>query len=440
MCSRVGPAGQDRMKNLFSRNVVNELKKKPTSLQMSLSPLWRITQFGLLLPWCQADPADDKAFSRRISKSICTVSSIGNLFVTFVFSTFHCTQLVLIIGENGTFHDAIPYLIWGMPMVGAFFTQLSYLVYRNRYLAFFDDWNCQLERKFSSSTSKIQSTVFLIYLGYFCIGVWVIFDTIWLLCTSQANSSNGTKSSSAGLLILDFPLLQNLFPDVSNFLPGFLIVLSFLLLSFSFILNDIVPSFVYYHAAETARNIKEEIKRLCPGNTAALILAKDEDIQRVLSLYGVAGRLVSRADDLFGPLTVLNQGLTFFLVCAELFATLQYRDQMNFGELASFPVMIAVHLYRMLWTIIMTSQLHRSSGELRETVADIVFQEGDGNCFWPNHDGQHRQSRLLCLFLYRLDHHPLVARPLGIYKITASTLLSVSSLIITYTIMLYQSK
>jgi hypothetical protein len=47
---------------------------------------------------------------------------------------------------------------------------------------------------------------------------------------------------------------------------------------------------------------------------------------------------------------------------------------------------------------------------------------------------------LLRSFLWRLQADPLVAHPLGVYKVTPSVLLSVFGVIVSYVIVLLQSK
>lgn len=407
---------------LFRRNAIADtLRKNFVSLESSLYPMRKISQFGLLLPWCSSTSNDGNRFLRAI-RWICILI---NLSTTFFFAAFHSTQLIMAIDKDGTFHDLIPYLIWGIPVILAFLTQLEYLVHRNRYIAFFDDWKSLLEQNLlimsETRPSNIRMTILFVYLSHAVILLWAVGDTIWLFFISDP------KIPSAGLLLIDFPLLQNLFPDMMTLLPIFIVALSFALMSFAFVMDDIVPTFVYYHAAKAVDAMRNEIQRIYGQPTV-----KEEEIQRVTSIYNVLCRLVSRADDLFGRLIVLNHGVSFFLICAQLYTLFQYKAQMSHGELASIPVLTAIYVYRMTWTMMLTAQLHRSAGHLREDVASIVLDSGTGTC-WQN-------GGLLNLFLSRLDHHLLAARPLGIYELTPSTMLSVSSLIVTYTIILHQSR
>jgi len=81
--------------------------------------------------------------------------------------------------------------------------------------------------------------------------------------------------------------------------------------------------------------------------------------------------------------------------------------------------------------MIISSQLRQSVGKFRTALNDLLSKH------WNRMTKGDRD--LLRSFLWRLQSDPLVAYPLGVYKVTPSVLISVFGVVVSYAIVLLQS-
>jgi hypothetical protein len=159
----------------------------------------------------------------------------------------------------------------------------------------------------------------------------------------------------------------------------------------------------------------------------------DIPIRRVWTRYENVGKMVSRADYLFGSFLIYGQ------VVAVLITTLVvYSILYNLGDalkmrtvgpiLSNIFILIGV-VFRLSSSVIISSQLHSSVTKFLSALNDLMSKH------WNRITKEDRD--LLRSFI---QSDPLVASPLGVYKVTPSVLVSVLSVVVSYVIVLLQSK
>lgn len=414
-------------RNSVSLEQDSPIVKRPISLESSLSPLWKISNFGLLLPWCHSSEDDSIQHENRLVKTIRYLTVSITVLISLLYTTFITVQLVWAVEKAKTFYDVLPNLMWGIPVYIVLITQADYFIRRNEYLSFFNLWKSRLESQRSLSVPKtnLKRACIIIYTGHFITFLGLMFNFTWIIFF--VHEARVEKP----ILLLDYPVLVEIFSAPVLFL---FTVLAFCIpVCFFFTMGDVVPSFVYHHAAGITQILESDIQCL---SASALLSHKETEleIQRIWTLYDTLCHLVSKADRLFGSLVVLHQGVSFVSICALLFNLLSNKDQLREeGVFGIFLLVIFIFSFRLLWTITMTAQLYCSSDRLRAAVASLLSHRWISGLSEP-------QRSLVQHFLVRLEHDHLAAYPWSLYKIKPSILMTMLSLVATYTIILLQSR
>ena len=226
-------------------------------------------------------------------------------------------------------------------------------------------------------------------------------------------------------------------------------------------LGEFIPSFTYYHAALTVSCLENDVKALfddadefCFPSRISLLADKlnadplmkklpsiesltcelDIPIRRVWTRYENVGKMVSRADSLFGSFLIYGQVGTVFLMTIVVYSFLY-----NLGDalrlrtvgpiLSNIFILIGV-VFRFSSSVIISSQLHSSVSKFRAALNYLMSKH------WNRITKEDRE--LLRSFMWRIQSDPLVASPLGVYKVTPSVLVSVLSVVVSYVIVLLQ--
>ena len=90
-----------------------------------------------------------------------------------------------------------------------------------------------------------------------------------------------------------------------------------------------------------------------------------------------------------------------------------------------------IFVIRLLVSILWAAHLDTSSDYFKMTVSNVLSREDQKN----SEDGKHCE-----IFLLRVRENPLAAEPLNLYRTKPSLLLTLANLIITYVVILLQSK
>ena len=294
-------------------------------------------------------------------------------------------------------------------------------------------------------------------IGFFGLFCWLAAaaDWNWLQKNRYDYSWSREKNNSHLLCLLEFSFISlgvigiiflnnhqimNDFASDTAFGPyvryvEFLFFCSSLTISVFCSAIDIVPSFVYYRAGLVLQVLVDRWE--------SFLLQRDSaKVQRIVAFYNSIGNLVTRADYLFGPLIVINHGTTFFFICTltstivkpSLWTQSDSFRNILFGNLIFF-------LARLIWPVMFMSKLYGSSERLKAIVLSSF-----SNTIAEDHPNKKSSTTSITLdksikkFAFLLVNKSLLACPNGLYSITPSILLTMLSLLATYTIIILQSK
>lgn len=364
-------------------------------------------------------------------------------------------QLVRGIESAPNIHVMIMNILWSVtPLVG-FIVQEQFLRYRREFLRFFKDW-----RALEIEIAQLNPDCVMCQSRGMHLTMYAIHAVM----------------SIAGLIALgldifnhpEAPYLISTYQIVRETIPPPLICLIHLTpVAFTFIfliIADLVPSFTYYHAALAVNCLEKNMVTFCSkhvSNNRVLSLkslankqlsSKDLDYRKTLpetSPYELDGyvhliwkkydnidRMVNRANSLFGTFWVCSQGVILFMITALLYSVFYYLDDalkmQSIDQILPYLLNFVEFTFRLISGTLISSHLHKRTIQFRGTLNRLLNQH------WDQLSKPDRE--LLRSFLSRLSTDHLVASPLDLYNITPSILLSVLGLVVSYVIVLLQSK
>ena len=162
----------------------------------------------------------------------------------------------------------------------------------------------------------------------------------------------------------------------------------------------------------------------------------DIPIRRVWTRYEKVGKMVSRADSLFGSFLIYGQVVAVLITTLVVYSILyNLGDALKMrtvGPILSYILILTAVVFRFSSSVIISSQLHSSVTKFLSALNDLMSKH------WNRITKEDRE--LLRSFMWSIQSDPLVASPLGVYKVTPSVLVSVLSVVVSYVIVLLQSK
>lgn len=230
------------------------------------------------------------------------------------------------------------------------------------------------------------------------------------------------------------------------------------------VLGDLVPSFTYYHAALAVNCLEKNMVKFCSkhvSNDRVLFVNSlaykqlsnqnlnyckalpktspyelDGYVHLIWKKYDNIDRMVNRANSLFGPFWVCSQGVILFMITALLYSVFYYLNDAlkmrSMDQILPYLLNFIGLTFRLISSTLISSHLHQRTIQFRGTLNRLLNQH------WFRLGKPDRE--LLRSFLSRLSTDHLVASPLDLYNITPSILLSVLGLVVSYVIVLLQSK
>jgi hypothetical protein len=200
-----------------------------------------------------------------------------------------------------------------------------------------------------------------------------------------------------------------------------------------FSLCDLVPSLIFYIAGKALNSIEQELidhfdsipsKVLSPSPTEFSIR-----LRQTWFKYESVLDLVDEVNRIFGAMMFFDHGIKFFLICTLTFTSLSSFKEPNLDTMASASAALTF-IFRLIACLLLASQLNKSSYDLKATASLLLSRN--------YHQMTKKERGDFVLIVGRLHSHPLAARPLGLYSIETSILLTVLSLTISYVIVLVQ--
>jgi len=337
------------------------------------------------------------------------------LFLMVLVMALFLYQLVLeMLNPESTMKSIIPNLRWSSNYPLYFTSAFVFLIRRKELLNFFHDWDL-MERQLLPSTNKqrkeYRRLYICVYVFYACHGISNLLRTTTVLI-NQPGAPFFLSYYKVLRETLTLPVLM-IFQE-TTFVVGWIFVL----------LADLVPAWIFCHAGFALQSI---------GN--ALLSCSKNSVKRTISIrqlrfqYEMVNKLTERLNQVFGGLMMLNHITLFSTICAMSYNILKTFKGPD-GDTINFSLATTFYVLRLTIPILMTSHLHTSSFKLRSTLSAAISNETI-----LDSEENHRAI----LLLNRMNQNPLAARPLDLYNINPTILMTMTSLIISNVIVLIQS-
>lgn len=428
--------------------IASQRIERNITLDETLKPLWKITYYsGILLDWCV--PLPNKNVFNRIVQYF--TISLSFLMCSFIM-LFELAQLLKEFETQLNFIAIIPTLIWFAPLPINTITQLHYIWKRNDFLRFFEDWR-KLEKETCLNSCivicKSKKLHVILYLVYIAMTIASLLSLSFEI----------QRNPEAPYVLYSYDIVRQYF---SLLFIGAIHILVILLVWIFLSLSDFVPAFMYFHAARVVTSLENQLKSiveksaltktelfvpesvsrgLCnkvyPFKQSLQPLKKlDVSIRLSWRLLEKVIEMVDRANFLFGGIVVACQGSALFMIVVLIYSVLYNLEnalQVGFtGPIVPYTLNAIALAFRVVSCSLISSQLNRSAEKLRTSLSYLLSK------YWDQMAKQDRE--LLRSLLLRLQSNDLMASPLGLYNITSSSLLSTFGLIVSYLIVLLQSK
>lgn len=381
------------------------------SLGNSLLPLWKITSYSfVLLGWYKKLPE-----SNRLITLLRYLWIALYLSLMVLVTVFFLYQLELeVVNTESTTQSILPYLMWFCNYPLYLTSAFTFLTRRKELLILFRDW-MQMEQQLlhppavnNQQRKDYRRLYFCVYALYACHGISTLSGTASILITQP----------DAPFLLSHYRIIRETLT-----LPGTMVLqlITFVIGWIFVLLADLVPAWTFYHAGLALQSIENHIEVLRPSS-----------IQRIRFHYEMVSRLVEKVNQIFGGLIVLDHMTLFSMICALLYNILKTFRDPN-ADTVRFSIGFVFFVLRLTVPILMASHLHTSSFKLRAALSAAITNEA---IVMNSEESSHRSI----LLLNWMNQNPLAARPLNLYNIHPTILMTMTSLVISYVIVLLQSK
>lgn len=388
------------------------------SLVTSLKLIWKVTHFtGILFDWCI--PLSKKGDIKKRFRITTMIRSIfacliilmmGAMFAIMVY------QLVNVVKSDSTINDIIVTLIRISSIPLAIQVQLFFILKRRTILAFFQRFD-QLDSQLIHCRREILKFRRIVY------SVVILTSTISLMgVVSVLTTLRDEPFSYTHYEVLREAFTAPVLKCVT--------LLTYVLITFYVMMADLVPSFVYSHAAFNLSSICQQLR-----TKRELMSTNDRYVHSLWLRHNLIRQLVDSANDLFGPLIITNLSIKFFALCTLAYSALHSsmaKDSNDPYLGLVFSINLSVILSRLISDVLCMSKVSLAGGKLlTETNSSLTL------C-WYDLNKDSRQ--VLSSFRAELLSHPLAAAPWGLFRITPSLLLTLFGLALSYIIVLVQSQ
>ena len=355
----------------------------------------------------------------------------------FGFTTFYSFQLINEVIWLTKVHKLVRHLSWLLSYSSCLIVFIYYNLKRTNLLSFFHRWEkfeIQLAlnmRPIDTGVKQIKRLTTLLYGSY-----------LIMTCSNYYGFYKVMQNEpGASFLLSHHEILRN-WLTIPLIFAIHLIGIS--LIWVLFVLLDLVPATIFYYTGSKLKRIedelKEDFKTLSSGQSeTAINLFSANKLKTTFSIrfrqtwlkYESLLDLTDEANRIFGILMFVDHGIKFFLICGLTFMSLSSFKDKEVDTVAAITTTV-IFIYRFVTCILVASNLHNSSSKLKITASSLISR----HC----HKMSKEDRDLTVLFISRLQDHQLAARPLGLYRVTNSILLTILSLSISYVIILVQIK
>ena len=357
----------------------------------------------------------------RLSKIVHSIS-IPLIFSFITFNTvFQGVQLAMeMLNRNNTVHAYITNITWFCTHPLSVFILVYFILKRDELWDFFNDWRLMESHIHSSSQQlnfrNVRTLKTLIVSFNWCMyGAITLVASCLILNRPEASyllSHYGELRENLGLT---FITVFHLLSVLSTF--------------FSEPLSGAVPGFIFYHAAQILRLIQNEIEHHFTELTLNPLMFQTRMRQTFLR-YQILSKMVKRANKLFGLLIIFNHATLLFMIVTLLYGIFYQLQRSHIDALIMFSGVLP-YLYLLLLGHLLAAQLNSVSSRLRLTLSSGIAL----NSLQLSKEDVNVAS----IFLNHLKEHKLVVRPLSLYSVTHSSILTLFNIVIAYVIVLLQA-
>ena len=420
--------------------MAQKLKKQPTriaevindlTLSYSLRPFWKFTHFtGILFDWCVAttDVCKKIKWTITILRWFIIPSSFIKIFLMFAY---RFVQLLIAFRDMNSVNSITMAIVWFSFIPIAIHSQIFFIFWRRRILDFFQKFNNTEDKLAIHLPSQLNRLIGARRAMY---GIFFFLTFCTLSCVAGATltyqndppfytSNHYLKSLFNSPFLISVSLL-------TDFLAGFFVAM-----------HEVVPTLVYYHSGLALFAIDKKLKSIFLITVIMPVrnLVSTNDILDIWSNYNQVRDLISKADQLFGPIVVVNIGYKVLIACTSAYSALYYLFNKNDGypvddtsRVASFlSITFIVFILQLSTNVILSSNIQRASENLNMVTGDVY------NRYWKLMEPETRE--VFRAFRSELEN-AMVAHPLNLFHITPSLLLNIMGLVVTYVIVLLQTK
>jgi len=328
---------------------------------------------------------------------------------------FEFVQLLLaMLKEQSSVQPITPNILWfcNYPLnVTVFFRFLSH---RKEFLSFFDDF-AVLEQDNPIQSISIKQSYRRVYRNVYIIYVLqniALIAAVGVIMFSELDAS---------YLLSYYPILRETLttPAVITFHW-----ISVAIWSFHLTLSNLVPAWTFYHCGIKLESLAFEAEL---NSTKSNSL----NIKMIHSRFENVCQMAEKANRLFGSLIVVDHLSTLFMTCVLSYTVLSRIGRTDLGTGVNLVDFVSLIFFIVRFTIpvLMMGHLRTGFDRLRKAIVGVFI----------NNDSNPEIMKQAFLFLTKIKESQSAARPLNLYDITPSTLLSFASLTVSYIIVLLQS-
>lgn len=403
-------------------------------LRQTLRPYYAISRV-ILMDWCFSYMNHEHG----LVKFARYTSVVFVVLLLFGMTLFQVVSLVTGVMTMTSVHNVIPYVVWFVSLPITLLTQLDYLFYRKKYLAFFEEWS-NFERQFALKNSHH-------------VVVSALRKTRIVTLISRMVVKTGTMIALGYVVVFlpnaPFLLSHHQFFRDALTLPvlvtcHLVIILLILVLK---TLGETVPALIFYHGGLEVLVLKKEVNQLfnmlnSPSNlsysdkvlncrqTSSSSVLFSIKVRQLMKNYENLKTLVTCANRLFGSLMFSLHSMEFIVICTMLYSVL-YESRSYPKNIGVFSTVLIVNIYDLVYSTLLTAKIYYASEDLRNQLSSSLNQ------YWDVTPKDERD--ILIKLLNCLQADPFAATPLDLYRVTPSVLLTMISLILSYVIIMLQS-
>lgn len=350
-----------------------------------------------------------------------------------LLTTFHFVQLVIELATMTTFKKLLPSIVWFLLYPISLLNFCFYNLKRQEFLSFFQQWS-QLENKFNLKISNSGFFVNPIRLSHFILMCYTFLTCICLVGLAQMmiNQPNSTIFLTQYLTATD-----NL---TAVILSSAIHAAGIFLLGLTHSLCDLVPGMIFHCTGKVLRSLEQELKEnfetslMCPNSLSSTTTKPSfptpfcNRLRKIWFKYELVNNLLERANQIFGTLIFVDHAIKFFISCALSFLLLHPPTAQDSNHDPATLAIAFAFTFRFVTSILLSAQLEISSNNLAASISMCLGNYNDRL--------SRRERKIVALYVNRLKKYQLAARPLDLYNINSSILLTIVGLGISYVIVL----